>query len=108
MRCPPSRPLAAGGADLAGFMFTIKAFSLSTQHATGWRRCPATCARRRKRPAGWAQPEILDPSVTNQAWERVLSALEPSARRKLGPVILLQSAWVPDRRARKGDIVAVW
>jgi uncharacterized protein YecE (DUF72 family) len=49
----------------------------------------------------------LEPAVTDQAWERFLSALEPLRQAgKLGAILLQFPFWFPISRARKEYIVA--
>jgi len=92
----------------AGFVFNVKAFSLFTQHPTRVAALPADL-----RPAAdqtgkeRVYLKDLDPAVTDQAWERFLSALEPLRQAgKLGAILLQFPFWFPIGRSRKDYIVA--
>src|SRR5580704_10181732 len=92
----------------AGFVFNVKACSLFTQHPTRVAALPADL-----RPAAdktgkeRVYLKDLDPAVTDQAWERFLSALEPLRQAgKLGAILLQFPFWFPIGRSRKEYIVA--
>ncbi len=92
----------------AGFTFNVKAFSLLTGHPT-----PVPALPKDLRPAAekTGKDRIyykdVDPAVTDQVWERFLSALEAlRAERKLGAVLLQFPPWFPISKAGKDSIVA--
>jgi uncharacterized protein YecE (DUF72 family) len=91
-----------------GFTFNVKAFSLFTGHPTAVAALPKDL-----RPAAekTGKDRIyrtdLDPAVTDQVWQRFLSALDPlRAERKLGAILLQFPPWFPIGRARKDYLVA--
>jgi uncharacterized protein YecE (DUF72 family) len=92
----------------AGFTFNVKAFSLFTQHPTPVRALPADL----REAAGKSGKDRVylkdvDPAVTDQAWDRFLTALEPlAAAGKLGPILLQFPPWFPISRAGKDYILA--
>ena len=92
----------------AGFTFNIKAFSLFTQHPTRVAALP-TDLREAASPGGKDRVYLkdVDPAVTDQAWDRFLTALEPLHRAgKLGAILLQFPPWFPISRANKDYIVA--
>jgi uncharacterized protein YecE (DUF72 family) len=91
----------------AGFTFNVKAFSLFTQHPTPVRALPADL--REAAPAGKDRVYLkdLDPAVTEAAWDRFLSALEPlRSTGKLGAILLQYPPWFGVSRANKEYILA--
>jgi len=106
----PAEQTAAAWAERtpAGFTFNIKAFSLFTRHPTPVKAFPADL----REAAGAAGKDRVyrkdvDPSVTDQAWDRFLAALAPlRAAGKLGAILLQFPPWFPISRANKDYIVA--
>ena len=92
----------------AAFTFDIKAFSLFTQHPTRVAALP-TDLRPAAEKAGKDRVYLkdVDPSVTDQAWERFLAALEPLREAgKLGTILLQFPPWFPISRRNKDYIAA--
>jgi uncharacterized protein YecE (DUF72 family) len=95
-----------------GFTFNVKAFSLFTQHPTPVKALPvdlreAVAASDAASGKSRVYLKDVDPSVTDQAWERFLAALEPlRAAGKLGAILLQFPPWFPIGRSRKDYIVA--
>jgi uncharacterized protein YecE (DUF72 family) len=92
----------------AGFTFNIKAFSLFTQHPTRIAALPVdlrpAAGKAGKDPVYLRQ---VDPAVTDQAWDRFLSALDPLRQAgKLGAILLQFPPWLPISRAAKQYIVS--
>ena len=92
----------------AGFTFDVKAFSLFTQHPTPVKSLPVDL---REAVAKTGKERVylkdVDPEVTDQAWGRFLSALEPlRAAGKLGVILLQFPPWFPISRANKEYIAA--
>src|ERR1700689_4830022 len=106
----PAEQTAASWAERtpAGFTFNVKAFSLFTGHPTPVKAMPADL----REAAGKSGKDRVyrtdvDPSVTDQAWDRFLGALEPLRRAgKLGAILLQFPPWFPLSRANKEYIVA--
>jgi uncharacterized protein YecE (DUF72 family) len=106
----PAEQTAAAWAERtpAGFTFNVKAFSLFTGHPTPVKALPADL----RETAGQSGKDRIyrkdvDPSVTGQAWDRFLGALEPlRAAGKLGAILLQFPPWFPISRANKEYIVA--
>ena len=91
-----------------GFSFNIKAFSLFTQHPTPVRTLP-TDLREAAGKSGKDRVYLkdVDPEVTDQAWERLLAALEPLRQAsKLGAILLQFPPWFPISRSNKDYIMA--
>jgi uncharacterized protein YecE (DUF72 family) len=92
----------------AGFTFNVKAFSLFTGHPTRVAALP-TDLRPAAEKTGKDRIYLkdVDPAVTDQVWERFLSALDPlRAERRLGAILLQFPPWFPISKARKDYIVA--
>ncbi len=92
----------------AGFTFNVKAFSLFTQHPTRVAALP-TDLRPAAEQTGKDRIYLkdIDVAVTEQAWQRFLSALEPLHQAgKLGAILLQFPPWFPISRANKDYLVA--
>jgi uncharacterized protein YecE (DUF72 family) len=92
----------------AAFTFDVKAFSLFTQHPTRVAALP-TDLRPAVEKTGKERVYLkdVDPSVTDQAWERFLAALEPLREAgKLGTILLQFPPWFPISRRNKEYIVS--
>jgi uncharacterized protein YecE (DUF72 family) len=92
----------------AGFTFNIKAFSLFTQHPTRVAALP-TDLRPAVEKTGKDRVYLkdVDPEVTDQAWDRFLTALEPlNQAGKLGAILLQFPPWFPISRSRKDYILS--
>jgi uncharacterized protein YecE (DUF72 family) len=92
----------------ATFTFDVKAFSLFTQHPTRVAALP-TDLRPAVEKTGKDRVYLkdVDPSVTDQAWERFLAALEPLREAgKLGTILLQFPPWFPISRRNKEYIAA--
>ena len=92
----------------AAFTFDVKAFSLFTQHPTRVAALP-TDLRPAVEKTGKDRVYLkdVDPSVTDQAWERFLAALEPLREAgKLGTILLQFPPWFPISRRNKEYIAA--
>jgi uncharacterized protein YecE (DUF72 family) len=92
----------------AGFTFNVKAFSLFTQHPTPVKALPTDL---REAAGGSGKDRVylkdVDKQVTDQAWDRFLSALEPLRQAgKLGAILLQFPPWFPIGRANKQYIVS--
>ena len=92
----------------AGFIFHVKAFSLFTGHPTPVKALPADlCEAASQSGKDRVYRTDVDPSLTDQAWDRFLGALEPLRRAgKLGAILLQFPPWFPISRANKDYIVA--
>ena len=106
----PAEQTAATWAERtpAGFTFDVKAFSLFTQHPTPVKSLPVDL---REAVAKTGKERVylkdVDPEVTDQAWDRFLSALEPLRDSgKLGVILLQFPPWFPISRANKDYIAA--
>jgi uncharacterized protein YecE (DUF72 family) len=89
------------------FTFNVKAFSLFTQHPTPVRALPSDL-REAAGKSGKDRVYLKDVAqeVTDQAWDRFLSALEPLRQAgKLGAILLQFPPWFPIGRANKQYIV---
>jgi uncharacterized protein YecE (DUF72 family) len=106
---PAEQTVAAWAARTpTGFTFSVKAFSLFTQHPTRVAALPADL-RPAAEKAGKDRVYLkdVDPELADQAWERFLSALEPLHQAgKLGAVLLQFPPWFPLSRANKDYILA--
>jgi uncharacterized protein YecE (DUF72 family) len=105
----PSEQTAQAWAERTpeNFTFNIKAFSLFTQHPTPVRALPKDL-REAAGKAGKDRVYLKDvgQEVTDQAWDRFLSALEPLRQAgKLGAILLQFPPWFPIGRANKQYIV---
>ena len=92
----------------AAFTFDVKAFSLFTQHPTRVAALP-TDLRPAVEKTGKDRVYLkdVDPSVTDQAWDRFLAALEPLREAgKLGTILLQFPPWFPISRRNKEYIAA--
>ena len=94
-----------------GFTFNIKAFSLFTQHPTRVAALPKDLRPAVEKAAG-GKPNVylkdVDPAVTNEAWERFLTALEPLRQTgRLGAILFQFPQWFVIGRARKEYILLV-
>jgi uncharacterized protein YecE (DUF72 family) len=92
----------------AGFTFNVKAFSLFTQHPTPVRALPADL-REAASASGKDRVYLkdVDPAVADQAWDRLLAALEPlNSAGKLGAILLQFPPWFPIGRGRKDYILS--
>src|SRR5579862_4690265 len=106
----PAEQTAASWAERtpAGFTFNVKAFSLFTGHPTPVKALPVDL----REAAGQSGKDRVyrtdvDLSVTDQAWDRFLGALEPlRSAGKLGAILLQFPPWFPISRANKEYIVA--
>jgi len=105
---PAERTAAAWAERTPGnFIFNVKAFSLLTQHPTPLRALPKDL----REAAGKAGKDRVylkdvDREVTDEAWDRFLSALEPLRQAgKLGAILLQFPPWFPIGRASKQYIV---
>ncbi len=106
----PSEQTAQAWAERTpeNFTFNVKAFSLFTQHPTPVRALP-TDLREAAGKAGKDRVYLkdVDKPVTDQAWDRFLSALEPLRQAgKLGAILLQFPPWFPIGRANKQYIVS--
>jgi uncharacterized protein YecE (DUF72 family) len=91
-----------------GFTFNVKAFSLFTQHPTRIAALPVdlrpAAERAGKDPVYLRQ---VDPAVTDQAWERFLTAIDPLRQAgKLGAILLQFPPWFPISRTAKSYILS--
>ena len=109
----PAEQTAAAWAHRSpkGFTFNIKAFSLFTQHPTRVAALPKDLRPTVEKAAG-GKPNVylkdVDPAVTNQAWERFLTALEPLRQTgRLGAILFQFPQWFVIGRARKEYILFV-
>ena len=107
----PAEQTAAAWAHRSpkGFTFNIKAFSLFTQHPTRVAALPKDLRPTVEKAAG-GKPSVylkdVDPAVSNEAWERFLTALEPLRQTgRLGAILFQFPQWFPIGRARKDYIV---
>jgi len=96
-----------------GFIFNVKAFSLFTQHPTRISAFPADLrgeVERDQPDKGGKQTVYLrqvSRAVTDQAWDRFLTALEPLRQAgKLGAILFQFPQWFPISRASKDYILA--
>jgi uncharacterized protein YecE (DUF72 family) len=96
-----------------GFIFNVKAFSLFTQHPTRISAFPTDLrgqVERDQADKGGKQTVYLrqvSPAVTDQAWDRFLTALEPLRQAgKLGAILFQFPQWFPISRASKDYILA--
>src|SRR6202161_528703 len=106
----PAEQTAAAWAERtpAGFTFNVKAFSLFTQHPTPVKSLPVDL-REAASQGGKDRVYLkdVDPAVADQAWDRVLAALEPRrGAGKLGAILLQFPPWFPISRANKDYILA--
>ena len=106
----PSRQSAHAWAERTpdGFTFDVKAFSLFTQHPVRVAALPADL-RPAAQKAGRDRIYLkdVDPSLTEEAWDRFLAALDPlRGAGKLGAILLQFPAWFPISRARKDYILS--
>ncbi|MBV9853536.1 MAG: DUF72 domain-containing protein [Streptosporangiaceae bacterium] len=90
------------------FVFNVKAFSLFTKHPTRVAALPTDLrASVQKTGKDRVYLKDVDPEVTDQAWERFLSALEPLRQAgKLGAILLQYPQWFPVSRANKEYILS--
>jgi uncharacterized protein YecE (DUF72 family) len=109
----PAEQTAAAWAHRSprGFTFNIKAFSLFTQHPTRVAALPKDLRPPVEKAAG-GKPNVylkdVDPAVTDEAWERFLSALEPLRQTgRLGAILFQFPQWFVIGRARKEYILRV-
>ena len=109
----PAEQTAAAWAHRSpkGFTFNIKAFSLFTQHPTRVAALPKDL-RTAVEKAARGKPNVylkdVDPAVTNEAWERFLTALEPLRQTgRLGAILFQFPQWFVIGRARKEYILLV-
>jgi uncharacterized protein YecE (DUF72 family) len=109
----PAEQTAAAWAHRSpkGFTFNIKAFSLFTQHPTRVAALPKDLRPAVEKVAG-GKPNVylkdVDPAVTNEAWERFLTALEPLRQTgRLGVILFQFPQWFVIGRARKEYILFV-
>jgi uncharacterized protein YecE (DUF72 family) len=109
----PSEQTAAAWAHRSpkGFTFNIKAFSLFTQHPTRVAALPKDLRPAVEKAAG-GKPNVylkdVDPAVTNEAWERFLTALEPLRQTgRLGAILFQFPQWFVTGRARREYILLV-
>ncbi len=109
----PAEQTAAAWAHRSpkGFTFNIKSFSLFTQHPTRVAALPKDLRPAVEKTAG-GKPNVylkdVDPAVTNEAWERFLSALEPlRLTGRLGAILFQFPQWFVIGRARKEYILQV-
>jgi uncharacterized protein YecE (DUF72 family) len=106
----PAEQTAAAWAERtpAGFTFNIKAFSLFTQHPTRIAALPTDLREAVPDPGkGTVYLRQVDPAVTDQAWDRFLTALEPLQQaRKLGAILFQFPQWFPISRASKHYILS--
>ena len=89
------------------FTFNVKAFSLFTQHPTPLRALPKDL-REAAGKSGKDRVYLKDVAqeVTDEAWNRFLSALEPLRQAgKLGAILMQFPPWFPIGRANKQYIV---
>jgi uncharacterized protein YecE (DUF72 family) len=90
----------------ANFLFNIKAFSLLTGHPT-----KVSSIFKDLRPDTGktsVYPRDLDPQVTEQIWDRFLSALQPLAdAHKLGVLLFQFPPWFTIRRSNKDYLLEV-
>ena len=107
----PAEQTAAAWAHRSpkGFTFNIKAFSLFTQHPTRVAALPKDL-RPAVEKAAAGKPNVylkdVDPAVTNEAWERFLTALEPLRQTgRLGAILFQFPQWFVIGRARKEYIL---
>ena len=109
----PAEQTAAAWAHRSpkGFTFNIKAFSLFTQHPTRVAALPKDLRPAVEKAAG-GKPNVylkdVDPAVTNEAWERFLTALEPLRQTgRLGAILFQFPQWFVIGRARREYILLV-
>jgi uncharacterized protein YecE (DUF72 family) len=109
----PAEQTAAAWAHRSpkGFTFNIKAFSLFTQHPTRVAALPKDLRPTVEKAAG-GKPSVylkdVDPAVSNEAWERFLTALEPLRQTgRLGAILFQFPQWFVIGRARKEYILFV-
>ena len=110
----PAEQTAAAWADRspAGFTFNVKAFSLFTQHPTRIAALPKDLrgeVTKNKKFEGKTNVYLkdIDPEITEQAWVRFLSALEPLREAgKLGAILFQFPQWFPISRRHKDYILA--
>ena len=109
----PAEQTAAAWAHRSpkGFTFNIKAFSLFTQHPTRVAALPKDL-RPAVEKAADGKPNVylkdVDPAVTNEAWERFLTALEPLRQTgRLGAILFQFPQWFVIGRARREYILLV-
>ena len=109
----PAEQTAAAWAHRSpkGFTFNIKAFSLFTQHPTRVAALPKDLRPTVEKAAG-GKPNVylkdVDPAVSNEAWERFLTALEPLRQTgRLGAILFQFPQWFVIGRARKEYILFV-
>ena len=109
----PAEQTAAAWAQRSpkGFTFNIKSFSLFTQHPTRVAALPKDLRPAVEKAAGGKANvyfKDVDPEVTNEAWERFLSALEPlRLTGRLGAILFQFPQWFVIGRARKDYILSV-
>jgi uncharacterized protein YecE (DUF72 family) len=108
----PAEQTAAAWAHRSpkGFTFNIKSFSLFTHHPTRIAALPKDL-RPAAEKAAKGKPNVylkdVDPEVTEQAWERFLSALEPLRQTgRLGAILFQFPQWFVIGRARKDYILS--
>ena len=109
----PAEQTAAAWAHRSpkGFTFNIKAFSLFTQHPTRVAALPRDLRPAVEKAVG-GKPNVylkdVDPAVTDEAWERFLTALEPLRQTgRLGAILFQFPQWFVIGRARKEYILLV-
>src|SRR5579863_7144220 len=106
----PSEQTAQAWAERTpgNFTFNVKAFSLFTQHPTPVRALPKDLREAAGKP-GKDRVYLKDVAqeVTDQAWDRFVSALEPLRQAgKLGAILLQFPPWFPIGRTNKQYIVS--
>ncbi len=109
----PAEQTAAAWAHRSpkGFTFNIKAFSLFTQHPTRVAALPKDLRPAVEKAAG-GKPNVylkdVDPAVTNEAWQRFLTALEPLRQTgRLGAILFQFPQWFVIGRARREYLLLV-
>jgi uncharacterized protein YecE (DUF72 family) len=109
----PAEQTASAWADRspAHFTFNVKAFSLFTQHPTRIAALPKDLRAeitKDKKFEGKNNVYLkdVDPAITEQAWQRFLSALEPLRKAgKLGAILFQFPQWFPISRSHKDYIL---
>src|SRR6201986_819857 len=108
----PAEQTAAAWAHRSpkGFVFNIKSFSLFTHHPTKIAALPKDLRPAAEKAAKGKANVYLkdaDPELTDQAWERFLSALEPLRQTgRLGAILFQFPQWFVIGRERKDYILS--